>query len=82
MIEYYVKRKGGTEFEVAKFTGDSTPEATYQVDWSSSFSKGRCDCMAYRSGKTRPCKHMKLVQAFILQGEPEGHCYSPQEGDR
>lgn len=63
--EYYVKRVGLTDFEVAKFEGTEAPSAIYNVrlkdgHWS-------CDCF---SGRGDHDKHANLVARWLDDGEP------------
>lgn len=78
-MEYYIARKGPTSFTVAKFDGGAEPLEVYKVDYSAAATPrplSRCTCMAWRSRKTRPCKHVEMVAAFISQGEPVGQAFS------
>ena len=73
-LEYYVKETNNAphEFEVAKFEGGAQPEEVYRVLWNpAKLFACKCDCMAWRSKKTRPCKHQKMVQDFIGAGKPQ-----------
>lgn len=80
-IEYVVQRIAGTAFKVKKLADGEQLLETYEVDLTQMMKdkKGnplaRCTCMAWRSGKTRPCKHIQIVAAFLYQGEPAGHTY-------
>lgn len=67
IIEYYIRRSGD-HFEVAKFANGSEPLDVYEVEYA---SRPRCSCMAWRSGKTRPCKHVAMVAKFLAAGEPQ-----------
>ena len=72
-LEYYVKRthNAPNEFQVSKFEGGEQPENEYRVLWHFTSAVGnKCDCMAWRSKRTRPCKHIRMVEAFINAGEP------------
>lgn len=73
-IEYTVSDKPGTddqylitkladgEEKLEQYTAVLTPRSNTQ--------KSMCACMAWRSGRTRPCKHIKLVLRWILEGKP------------
>ena len=72
-LEYYIKRTNNApnEFQVSKFEGDEQPENEYRVLYHFASSTGnKCECMAWRSKRTRPCKHITMVRAFINAGEP------------
>lgn len=74
MTEYYVRRlpEWGT-FQVAKFDGDSEPAAVYTLRGGA--GKLKCDCPAYLLGRTRPCKHLPMVLAFIKAKESSPFLY-------
>ena len=66
-LEYYVRRSvGGHAFDVSKFDNFG-PLRLYEVH----YPNGSCECMAWRSNKTRPCKHFAMVKEFIAAGEPQ-----------
>lgn len=70
--DYYVRRLGPTEFEVAKFIdfdGDQ-PVSVYKVTWNSKTGKGSCDCPAatYR-GTGINDKHIQLVKGWVANGD-------------
>lgn len=68
IIEYYIKAKGDNHFSVAKFAGGGDqPLEEYEVVMQ---KKPICNCMAWITGKTRPCKHAGMVQKFIDAGQP------------
>lgn len=70
-IEYVVGRKADGSYSVSKFQGSDVPLEVYGVDYNTSMRdrKGqalsRCECMAWRSGKTRPCKHIDMVALYV-----------------
>lgn len=67
--EYFFGSFGDRLFTVTKFeVGSEEPLDSYLVDHSKSSPK--CDCPAWTSGKTRPCKHIRMVEQFIKAGEP------------
>lgn len=73
-IEYYIKRSsdGPNTFQVSKFEGDEQPKNEYRVVFHPvKLYISKCDCMAWRSKHTRPCKHIAMVQEFINAGEPQ-----------
>ena len=70
--EYYIKHAGAQAFTVSKFDGGEAPLEVYNVDYSLSQKlrgkpASRCDCMAWRSGKRRPCKHIDMVALYTLR---------------
>lgn len=66
-VEYYVRRLLNGSYNVTKFEGRREPSAVYNL------TKGRghwvCSCPAYSKARGQNCKHGKLVDAFIAQGE-------------
>lgn len=74
-FEYYVRRKEGINYEVAKFPsmgGGEQPERVYYViyDPSRTPERGRCDCPAgmYRQTGVND-KHVQIVKEWIQGGE-------------
>lgn len=55
-------------YTVAKFLGGDQPVETYAVEMNEQRQQS-CQCMAWISKKTRPCKHGGMVQAFQDTGE-------------
>jgi hypothetical protein len=72
-VEYIIACIGPNLYTVTKFGGGEAPLDSYQVDMSKKLLE--CQCMAWYSGKTRPCKHGKMVQQYINAGEPEAGSY-------
>ena len=68
-IEYLVHRHSNVEFQVKKLADGETLLETYTVVIAQ-HKQPRCDCMAWITGKTRPCKHALMVAKFIQAGEP------------
>jgi len=74
-FEYYVRRLGVINYEVAKFgsmTGGEQPLVVYKVIYDPSRNRGLCDCPAgmYR-GTGILDKHVRIVQDWIAGGEQE-----------
>lgn len=72
-FEYYVRRIGEINYEVAKFssmTGGEQPLVVYKVVYDPSRGRGKCDCPAgtYRQTGIND-KHVKIVQQWIAGGE-------------
>lgn len=67
-VEYIISNIGPSLYRVSKFEGGEQPKDQYDVDMSK--KNKPCKCLAWKSGKTRPCKHGAMVQAFIDAGEP------------
>lgn len=69
-IEYIVcEDAGGDAWEVQKLENGERIIETYAVGPDRKFERA-CTCMAFISGKTRPCKHMRLVTRWIGEGRP------------
>lgn len=70
--EYFIKRKGPIDFEVAKFEdfGGSQPVSLYKVVWDPHSGKGKCDCPAYvyRQMGTND-KHIQMVKQWVANGD-------------
>lgn len=67
--EYVIGKLGGGVYTVAKFEQTTEPTQVYKVEFT---SKGpKCDCPAWTLGRTRPCKHCKMVQDKLNRGELE-----------
>ena len=67
MIEYYVARvviDRDECFTVTKFDGSDVPERVYTM--SAKNDRLDCDCPSPH----RPCKHARLVQCWLDEGEP------------
>lgn len=71
VYEYYIRRTGQFTFEISKFAEGSTdkPLEVYGFEVNPR-TKCPCDCTAWRLGKTRPCKHLGMVNEFVQAGEP------------
>lgn len=81
-IEYLVRRHSDVEFQVKKIADGETLLEAYTVTVPrdlSSKQQPRCDCMAWITGKTRPCKHHGYVARFIQAGEPIPFSINPKE---
>ena len=83
-MEYYIKRinVAPSTFSVSKFDGNSEqPLEVYRVfevmHPGGAVTNGRCECMSWRSGKKRPCKHQSMVEEFKAAGEPQPFIYQP-----
>lgn len=73
-VEYFIGRKGPKTFAVVKFVeGESEPAETYISTQLEGPEKWQCDCPAWINGVTRPCKHNRMVEGFIVRGEPSGY---------
>jgi hypothetical protein len=74
MAEYYVKRTKQYELEVAKFlNGASEPEAVYTVATEVQNNIEMpisCNCPRWSRKNTIFCRHTKMVEKFLNQGEP------------
>ena len=74
MIEYYIKRSGDILFTITKFINGDQPSEQYEVKVRLQNGKPvqlGCECMAFKTKKTRPCKHFKMVVDFLIAGEPQ-----------
>lgn len=60
--EYVVGRLAPFHYVVAKFEGVEEPAAVYTVR-QEGYKRWTCDCPAWATGTTRPCKHISMVLA-------------------
>ncbi len=70
--EYYVKKKGVSEWEVTKFSGRKDPDHTYVVT-----AKGKkfwTDSPGYKHRQQEE-KTIRIVKQFIADGEKTGLIY-------
>lgn len=73
-FEYIIGSIGPSAYTVSKFEiGEPVPLEVYSVDMSKPTKP--CACPAWKSGKTRPCKHGGMVTAYINAGEPPADSY-------
>lgn len=70
--EYYVGQLGPRLFSVVKFTDGAEPSAKYVLDLSVEGAE-TCTCPAFTTKRVpKPCKHFRLLQAWLDKGEPQG----------
>jgi len=72
-FEYYVRRLGEINYEVAKFSsmsGGEQPLVVYNVVYDPVRARGKCDCPAgtYRQTGIND-KHVQIVRDWIAGGE-------------
>lgn len=70
--DYYIRRVGPTDFEVAKFEdfGGDQPVALYKVTWDPKTGRGKCNCpaAAYRGTGVND-KHVQMVKKWVENGD-------------
>jgi hypothetical protein len=71
-VEYIFARTDDGAFTVSKFAGGTEPEEVYKVKYSK--QQDDCECMAWWK-KIRPCKHGRMIAAWLEAGEPEAGEY-------
>lgn len=73
-MEYIFHSRGDGSYMISKFDDGPQPLETYTVAMDQ--PKRPCDCGAWRSRKTQPCKHSAMIQAWIDAGKPEAGSYT------
>ena len=69
-VDYQFARDEDGSIRVTKWAGTEEPLDEYKVQLG-----GPCECPAWQSKRTRPCKHHGMATAWVEAGEPEAGNY-------